>query len=108
MYLVTSEKYADFKQSIYYLLIANIGDSIVILWMLAVLFSGTQKMTKINAQTRDTNKENGPGKTKNLHFVVILGATLHNKSIGKEWQEPGKNALYFRQQAKDSLTKLVR
>ena len=36
------------------------------------------------AQTRDTNIENGLGKTTNLHLIVILEATQQKAGIGKE------------------------
>ena len=62
-----------------------------------VLFSGTQ--------IKDINTENGLGKTTNLQFTVILGATLHKEGIEKEWYKSRENALDFKQQAKDSLSK---
>ena len=47
------------------------GGMIGILKMLPILISGLQTTTKITTQLRDTNKENGQGKTTNMHFIVI-------------------------------------
>ena len=52
-----------------------------IMWILVVLFSGTQTTNEATTQIRDTNPENGLGKTINMHFTVILGATLHKESV---------------------------
>ena len=36
------------------------------------------------APTRDLNGKHGRGKTTNLYYTAILGATLHKEDIGKE------------------------
>ena len=51
-------------------LIANMEDLIGIL--LVVLISGTQTMDKATTQLRDTGRENGPGKTTNTYFILIV------------------------------------
>ena len=63
------------------LLIANMGDPIVIQQMLAALSLGTLATTTI----RDQNAKPGPGKTINLLFTAILKVTLHKNGIEKEW-----------------------
>ena len=67
------------------LLIANMGEPIVILRMLAALFSGTWMMTLATTTIRDQNAKHGPGKTINLYYTAIWEATLHEEGIGKEW-----------------------
>ena len=54
--------------------------------MLAVLFSGICTTILVTTQTRDTNTENEQGKTTNLHFPFILGATLHKESQRAYWK----------------------
>ena len=76
--------------------------------MMVVLFPGTRTTTKVTTQNIENNTENRLRKTTNLLLTVIFGVTLHNEDIGKEWLRSGKNALDFRQQAKDSLNKLER
>ena len=41
-------------------------------------------MTQLTTQTRGANTKHGQGKTIDLHFTVILGATLHKEGIGKD------------------------
>ena len=67
------------------LLITSMGDPIVILWMLAVLFSVTWMMTLATTTIRDQNIIYWLEKTINLHYTAILRATLHREVIGKEW-----------------------
>ena len=38
-----------------------------------------------NAPTRGVNTKRDLGKTTNLHYFVILGATLHKEDIEKDW-----------------------
>ena len=82
------------------LLIANMEDRIVILWMLAVLFSGTQIVTKGTTPTKDLNSKHGQGKQPTLpptlHYTVILGVIQYKKDTGKEWWRSVKNFLIFR------------
>ena len=54
-----------------------LGDKNSIHRLLAVLFSWTQGTNKVTTRTRENSAENGVRKTINLHFTVILGATLH-------------------------------
>ena len=72
------------------LLMANMGDLIVILRMLAVLFTGTQIVIKKTTPTRDLNGKHGLGKTTNLHYNASLGVTLRKKVTGKEWWRSGR------------------
>ena len=58
-----------------------------ILRMLDVLFYGTQVTKKVTIPIRDYSAENGLGKTTNLHFMIILGATVHKEGIKKEWSK---------------------
>ena len=58
---------------------------IVILRMLAVLFSGTRMTIKGTKPSRHPNVEYGRGKTTNLHYTPILGEKLHKEDKGKEW-----------------------
>ena len=84
------------------------GWPIVILRMLAVLFSATQITTRWTPPTRDPNGKYGLGKTTNLHYTAILRVTLHKEDTGKEWGRYGKNFLFFRQLVRDSLIELER
>ena len=59
------------------------GISVVILRMLAVLFSGSWMTILGTTHIRDLNGKHGLGKTTNLHYTAILGATLHKEDIGK-------------------------
>ena len=52
--------------------------------MQAVLFSGTRMTIEGTTPTRDVNAKHGLGKTTNLHYTAILGATLQKEDIGKE------------------------
>ena len=53
------------------LLIANMGESVAILRMLAALFSGAW-FTKLATSTiRDQNPKHWPGNTINLHYTAI-------------------------------------
>ena len=87
-------------------LIANIGELIGILQMLAVLISGSQTPTKATTQLKDPNRKNGLEKTTKMYFTVILRAILYEKCIEKEWQKSVLNSLELIQQAKDLQTKL--
>ena len=60
-------------------------------------FYDTRMTTKETPTTRDLNAKHGLGKTINLHYIAILGATLHKEDIDKEWLRSGKNMLVFRQ-----------
>ena len=88
------------------LLIANMGDPIVILRMLAALFSGTWMTILATTTIKDQNVKHRPGKTIILHYTAILGATLHKEGIRKEWLRSGKNVVVFKLQAKDLPIKL--
>ena len=57
---------------------------IVILRMLAALFSGTWMMILATTTIKDQNAKHGQGKTIILHYTAILGATHHTEGIGKE------------------------
>ena len=56
------------------------GGSVGILRILGVLFTGTPATSYATTQIREANAENVLGKT-NLHFTVILEATLHKESV---------------------------
>ena len=88
------------------LLIAKMGDLIVILRMLAVFYTSTWMTMLWTTMIRDLNAKHRLGKTINLHYTAILGATLHKENIGKEWLGSGKNAKVLSQQSKYSRTKL--
>ena len=74
------------KQSVWMLwsacapLLANMGDLIGILRMLAVLISGTETTTKVTFQLRDINGRNGLGKTTKVCVIVILRTILYKES----------------------------
>ena len=72
------------------LLIANMGDPIVILRMLAALFSGTWMTILATTTIKDQNAKHGPAKTIILHYTAILGATYHKKGIEKNDRDLGR------------------
>ena len=65
-------------------LIANMGDLVRIWRMLPSLFKGTRTKNYAIIQLRHNYSENQLGKTKDLHFTVILGVALHKVCIEKE------------------------
>ena len=79
-------------------------DQIVILKILAILFSRNTNDDISNHTNQGHQHKNGRGKTTKMHLSVIFGATQHKEDIGKERKRSGKNALGIRQQAKDSRT----
>ena len=60
------------------------GDSLVILRMLADFFFGTRMTISGTTPTRDIKTKHGLRRTTNLYYTVILGATIHKENIGKE------------------------
>ena len=60
------------------------GKSVGILWMLAILISGTQITTKATGQPKDTNWKNEQEKTTEMYFPAILKSILQKENIEKE------------------------
>ena len=71
-------------------LIANMRDPNGILRKLAVHFLGIQTTNLATTQIRDTNAENELVKTTNMHFIVMLGATLQKGSIENNDRNQGR------------------
>ena len=67
-------------------LIANMGDVLSILQMLAVLISGTQITTKETTLMRNTNGKNELEQKIKLYFTSLFRAVLHKEGIEKEWK----------------------
>ena len=62
------------------LLIANMGDLIGILWVLAVLISGAQRPKQpLNSET--PAEKNGLKKTTEIYFTIVLSANLHKEGL---------------------------
>ena len=68
-----------------YFLSANMGDLIVILRMLAVLFYRYTNSDLRNLTNQRHKHKSGQWKTTNFNYTVILGATLHKEEIENEW-----------------------
>ena len=45
----------------------------------------SRRRKRRNNNLNNNNNKHGLGKTTNLHYTDILGATLHKEDIGKEW-----------------------
>ena len=69
------------------LLIANIGDPIFILRMLAIPFSGTQMAILGTTPTKDLNGKHRLGKTTNCYFRSNPTQRGYRKRMMEIWQE---------------------